>query len=134
MPRTVPGKSIGSPACRMRRQHEVEKLRAVVQSAAQILPISDAGLDELGQPLKLNASDGGLDVQRLEIIAQMRIDKFMIVAFRQISKLPFESFAAGIVFAAGTPAIASPIPKTLDDGPEFEAADHVDRASFTECE
>ena len=103
---------------------------AIAQAATQIIPVVDAGLDEVRQFLQLDPADGRLDVQRLEIVAQVRIDVFVVVALGQLAQLPLEAFAAGVVHAAGAPAIAPPIAEALDDGFELEALHDVDRAAL----
>jgi len=118
----------------MRGQHEIEELGAVIKATAKVFPIINASLDELRQTLKLNAANGSLNIEGFEIIAEMGIDVFVVVALGEFAELPVESFAAGIVFAAGAPAIAAPIAEAFDDGFEFDAADDVDCPAFAERE
>src|ERR1044071_7676074 len=54
----IPGKTFRAPAGGMRRQHETEEFGAIIQAAAQVIPIIDAGLDELRQALELDAANG----------------------------------------------------------------------------
>ena len=118
----------------MSGQHEIEELGAVSKAAAKVFPVIDPGLDELGQTLKLNPANGGLDIERLKIIAEVRIDVFVVVALGQFAELPIETFAASIVFTTGAPAIAAPIAEAFNDGFEFDAADDIDRAALAESE
>ena len=117
MPGVVPSKTFRRPARGVRRQHEIKKLLAIAQTAPQIIPIVDARLDEVRQLLQLRAPDGGLDVERLEIVAEVRINVFVIVALGQFAQLPVKPFSAGVVHAAGAPAIAAPIAETFHDRP-----------------
>src|SRR5436190_16454223 len=113
--RVIPGETFRSPGGRVGGEHEIEELGAIVQSAAEVFPIVNSRLDELGQALKLDAPNGSLDVEWLEIVPQVRVNEFVIVAFREFAKLPIESFPAGVVLAAGAPAIAAPIAEALND-------------------
>ena len=56
----------------------------------------------------------------------------MVVALGQFAQLPVESFAAGVVLAAGAPAIPAPIPEALDDDLQLETVDDVDRAALAQ--
>src|SRR5690348_3838274 len=103
----------------MRGEHEIEKLGEIIQAAPQIFPIINARLDELRETVKLHAADRGLNIERFEIIPEVRIDVFMIVALRQFAELPIESFATSVVLAAGAPTIAAPISETFNDRLEF---------------
>jgi len=118
----------------MSGQHEIEELGAVIKATAKVFPIINASLDELRQTLKLNAANGSLNIEWFEIIAEVGIDVFVVVALGEFAELPVESFAAGIVFAAGAPAIAAPIAEAFDDGFELDAADYVDCPAFAERE
>ena len=99
----------------MSGQHEIEELGAVIKAAAKVFPVINASLDELGQTLKLNAANGSLYIEWFEIIAEVGIDVFVVVALGEFAELPVESFAAGILFPWGAVTIAPPIPKRLDD-------------------
>ena len=57
------------------------------------------------------------DVERLQIVAEMGVNVFVVVALRQFAELPVEAFAAGVVLAAGAPAVAAPIAEALDEAP-----------------
>src|SRR5208283_4795414 len=103
--------------------HEVENRVQVAKAVAEAVPVVDAGLDELGEFLELDSADGGLDVEGLEVVAEMGVGEFVVVAFGQFAQLPVEAFAAGVVHAAGAPAVPAPVAKALDDGLEFEALD-----------
>src|SRR6266404_4606954 len=116
----------------MSGEHEVEEFGAIVQSAAEVFPIINPRLDKLRQALKLHAPDGGLDVERLEIVAEVGVNEFVIVALRQLAQLPIKSLPARIVLAAGAPAIPSPIAKAFEDVLEFDRANDIDRPAFAQ--
>ena len=126
----VPDKAVLRPARGMGGQGEIQDLLAIAQGTAQVIPIVDAGLDEARQFFQLGAADGGLDVERFEVIAEMRINVFVVVTLGQFAQFPFEPLAAGVVNAAGTPAIAAPVAEAVHDGLEFEAVDNIDRAAL----
>src|SRR5262245_20409395 len=60
----------------------------------------------------------------------MAVDVLMIVTARQLSELPGEALAAGVVLARGTPAIASPVAERSGDPLEAATARQYG-ASFT---
>jgi hypothetical protein len=88
---------------------EGEKFLERRERAAEGLPVAFPRLDEIRQLAELRAADGGLDVERLQIVAEMGVNVFVVVAFGQFAKLPAETLVAGVVLAAGAPAIAAPI-------------------------
>ena len=65
--------------------------------------------DERGQLLELRAADRRLHVAHLEIVAEVGIDVFVIVAVGERAELPVEALAAGIAHARLAPAIAAPV-------------------------
>ncbi len=95
---------------------EFEDIFEIGEADAESFPVSLAGLDEGGEFFELLTADGGLRVERLEVVAEVAVDVFVVVAFRQLAKLPAEAFAASVVFAGGAPAVAAPIAETLSVG------------------
>src|ERR1035438_2623937 len=108
----VPCKSFRRPVGRVRGQHEIEKFLQAGESVAEYHPVAGTRRDERGQFLELLAADRGLDVQRLEVVAEVRINVFVVVAFRQFAQLPAPAFVTGVVRPAGAPAVATPITET----------------------
>ena len=62
-------------------QTEVEEFFQIGQAAAEGLPVVFACFDESRQPLELLAADGCLRIEGLQIVAQMTVDIFVVVAF-----------------------------------------------------
>ena len=73
------------------RQHE--HVLKMLQAVPQVLPVSPTRRDELVKPLELGEPDRGLHIGDLQIIAEMRIGVFVIVAERQFAELPAEPLA-----------------------------------------
>ena len=68
-----------------------------------------SSFNEERELLHLLRADGGLHVCDLQVIADMRIDIFMVVTFRQIPILRGKSFPTSIVLASSAIAIATPV-------------------------
>src|SRR6185312_13556490 len=71
---------------------------------------------------ELLAADGGLHVERLEIVAQVAVDVLVVVALGQRAEAPAEPLAAGVVLPRGAPAIAAPIAERLGDAAQAAGA------------
>src|SRR5579863_7530316 len=80
------------------------------------------GGDESVELLELLPADGRLHVERLEIVAKMAVGVLVVVAVRQITELPAEPLAAGVVSPRRAPTIAPPIAKRFGDPPQSAAA------------
>ena len=113
---------------------EVHIFFQAVQAAAEVFPIAFAGFDEGRQAAELDAADGGLDVKRLQVIAEMRVDVFVVVAFGQFAELPLEAFVTSVVLAGSTPAVASPVAKAFGISLERGFADDIDGSALTHGE
>ena len=113
---------------------ELEKFFQIGQPAAEVFPVLAARFAEGRQFFQLLPADRGLDVERLQVIAEVRVNVFVVVAFGQFAELPAETFAAGVVLAAGAPAIAAPIAETFHQHFELHVAHDVDRAAFAQGE
>ncbi len=105
-----------------------------LQSFQQPAEIAAAGFDEAGQLGDLCQADGGLQIRRLQVVSQVRVDVFVVVAGRQIAQLPTEALAAGVVLAGVAPAVAAPVangaggflePRMIDDNAAPFAHGHV---------
>ena len=118
----------------MGRELELDKFFEVGERGAEIIPVVHARLDERGQFLQLLPTNRGLRVKWLQVVAEVRINVFVIVAFRQFAKLPAETLVAGVVLAAGAPAVAAPVAETLDKHFQFHVAHDVHRAAFAHRE
>src|SRR4051812_10791679 len=95
-------------------QMELEELLEIGQAVAQILPVVPAGFAEGGKLLDLLPADGCLNVERLQVIAEVRVNVFVVVAEREFTELPAEAFTAGVVLAARAPAVAAPVAEAFD--------------------
>ena len=118
----------------MGRQLELDELLQVGERGAEIIPVVHARLDEGGQFLQLLTADGRLRVERLQVVAQVRVDVFVVVALRQLAELPAEAFVTGVVLAAGAPAVAAPVPEAFRQHLEFHVPDNVHRAALAHGE
>ena len=115
----------------MGRQGEIEKLLQVGEPSAEGFPVLLTGLDECGEASQLDAADGGLGIEGLQIIPHVAVDVFVVVSFGKLTELPAEPLVAGVVLAAGAPAVASPVAEALDERFELHVARDVHRPSFT---
>src|SRR5437660_3113549 len=80
--------------------------------------------------MELLAADGCLDFERLQIVAKVAVNVFVIVAMRKLPQLPAEALVAGVVLARGAPAIAAPVSKRLGN-PFQPAAARKNGPTFT---
>ena len=94
-------------------QAEFEDIFQVSKAHAEDFPVPFTGFDEDGEFFELLTADGGLWVERLEVVAEVTVNVFVIVALWQFAELPAEAFAAGVVFARGAPAVAAPVAEAL---------------------
>src|ERR1035441_3374042 len=90
----------------------------LLQAGGQRGVVAFSGGYELIDLAQLGHPNGGLHIGHLEVVADVRIDVFVIVTEGKRAELLGEAFAAGVVFAAGAVAIASPIAKAAGDAGE----------------
>ena len=88
----LPSRSVGGKA-------EFEDIFQVCKARAEDFPVPFAGFDEGGKFFELLTANGSLGIERLEVVTEVTIDVFVIVALWQLAELPTEAFAAGVVFA-----------------------------------
>src|SRR5205814_6061428 len=84
--------------------------------------VSPAGGGEAIDLLQLLPADGGLQVERLQVVAEVAVDVLVVVAVGEFAQLPAEALAAGVVLAAGAPAVTAPVAERLRDPPQPTAA------------
>ena len=89
-----------------------------------------ACLNEAGQAIHLRQRTGRLHIGDLEVVAQVRVGIFVVIAERQGAQLLSKAFAAGVVTARPTVAITAPIAERLDDGAQVFILGK-DHAAFT---
>ena len=65
--------------------------------------------DELIEFPELGAADGGLHVCDLEVVADMAVNVFVVIAVGQGAKLLAEAFPAGVAFPPGAVTIPAPV-------------------------
>ncbi len=75
----------------------------------QPLEIPTTLFDECGEFFKLSRTDRRLHIGRLQVVAKMRVDIFVIVACGKFAVLTVKSMSAEVVPARRTYAVASPI-------------------------
>ena len=90
---------------------EFQEVLQAMKPTSELFPVPFPRFDEIREALDLDAADGGLDVERFDVIPEVGIDVFVVVSLREFAELPHEAFAAGIVYAGWAPAIAAPIPE-----------------------
>ena len=69
----------------MRRQRELEELLELGQTFAQVLPVLFPCFHKCGKFLELFDADRSLRVERLQVVADVAVDVFVIVTARQIA-------------------------------------------------
>ena len=115
-------------------QGEFEHILMGDKTSAEHLPVALACLDELRQPPQLHPANGGLGIERLEVEAEVAIGVLVVIALGQFTELPTEALVAGVVDAAGAPAVAAPVAEALGDHLELLIAHDVHRAALAHGE
>ena len=116
----------------MRGEAEVEGFFEPAEAGAQIFPIAFSCLDKGRELLELLATNRSLDIQRLQVVAEVAVYVFMIVSPRQLAELPIEALVARVVPARGTPAVPAPIAEAFRISLERRSGDNVDCTAFTQ--
>jgi hypothetical protein len=98
---------------------KIDKFRAGLETLLQEGKVVFACLNKLGCLFELGQATGGLHVANLEVVAQMAIGVFVVVAEGQLAQLLAEAFVAGIVLAGLAVAITSPVSEALGNGLEL---------------
>ena len=113
---------------------EFEDILEIGEACAEDFPVAFAGFDESGEFFELLPAYGGLGVERLEIVAEVAVNVFVVVALGQLAELPTEALAAGVVFAGGAPAVAAPVAEALGVSFKRRMLDDIYRAAFSHRE
>ena len=100
-----PGRSLGQNQAVV---HRFERSR-------QVAEVLLAAFDERRQLFDLGEPQRRLHIGGLQVVSDVRVSVFVIVAARQAAQLPLEALAAGIIFAGFAPAIAAPVAERLDE-------------------
>lgn len=140
-PALVPGESsfevaLATPLVRLEPcgsmgwQGELEHFVQIRQARAKNFPVALPGLDEIRQLFELASSDGSLRIERLQVVAKVAVNIFMVVSFGQFSKLPAKPLPAGVILAGSAPTVPAPIAETFGISLEWRPAHDVDGATF----
>ncbi len=124
----------GGPGGGVGGEGEIDVCFKAVEAATEGFPIFLAGLDEVAEAAELDAADGCLWVEGLEVVAEVAVDVFVVVALGEFAELPLEALAAGVVFSGRAPAVSAPVAEGLGVGFEAGAADDIDSAAFAHGE
>ena len=100
-----PGRRVGE------HEHVFERLEARAEPS-EVFP---AGRDEAVELVELGHAHGRLHVGELQVVADVGIDVFVVVAVWKVAKLPVEPLAAGVVVARLAPAVAAPVAEALHE-------------------
>ena len=111
-------------------QAEGNQVAEGLQPTPQPTPVGSARLNEARQPPQLHPADRRLEIERFEVVAQVGIDVFMVVALGQFPQAPAIALATGVIPATGAPAIAAPIAQAFADPPQPLVAHHVHGAAL----
>lgn len=95
------------------RLGQADEFFARLESLFQEGVVVFAGLDELRGLVQLRQAAGGLHVGDFEVVAQVAVGVFVVVAIGQLTQLLAKAFAAGVVFTGLAIAVAAPVAKTL---------------------
>ena len=85
--------------------------------------------DDLLELCQLRHADGGLHVRHLQVVADVRVNVFVIIAEGQRAELLRETFAAGVILAAGAVAVPAPVAQAPGDAGQVLVG-HGHRAAF----
>ena len=94
---------------------EDQEFLARFQPIFKISKVAFARLNELGQTIHLCQRTSSLHVGNLEIVAEVRVGIFMVIARWQRTELPAKAFATGVVATRCTVAITPPVAKRFDN-------------------
>ena len=94
---------------------QVNNFFASPQAFVQKCKIGLAGLDKSRCFFELGQAACGLHDGDLEVVAQVAIGVFVVVAFGQAAQLPAKAFAAGVVLAGRAITVAAPVTKAFGD-------------------
>src|SRR5438132_1560060 len=109
------------------RQHE--ELLVALHVLAQHAPVLASRGDEGWQLLELLDTDRGLEVERLQVVADVGVRVLVVEPERQGPELVAEPLAARVVLARLTPAVAAPVAERAGDPVQLPAG-REDRAAL----
>src|SRR5438552_4856689 len=92
-----------------------EELLIALHVVAHGAPVLASRHDEARQLLELLASDRRLEVERLEVVADMGVGVLVVEPERQGAELIAKALAAGVVLAWFAPAVAAPVAEGAGD-------------------
>ena len=88
---------------------ENEAIFMVYYRLCEFLEILLTAGNEVGEFLELGAADGGLHVGNFEIVTNMTVNVFVVIAIGQRAELLAETFAACVVLTACAVTITAPV-------------------------
>src|SRR3546814_7887042 len=92
-----------------RRLGQDEEFLEFLESVAKPLEIASAGGDEAVEVIQLGMADSSLHVGDLQVVAQMGVYVFVIVAPRPVAEHPVKAVAARVVLPRIAEAVAAPV-------------------------
>ena len=98
-----------------RRGGEDKHVLQRLEARAKPGEVAAAGGDEAVELVELGHAHGRLHVGELQVVADVGIDVFVVVAVRQVAELPVEPLAAGVVVPRLAPAVAAPVAEALHE-------------------
>src|SRR5438128_158983 len=99
----------------VRRLREDELVLIARECLAEEGVVATAGGDEVVEAVELLDPDRRLQVGRLQVVAEVRVDVLVVVALRKVAVALLETDPAGVLAAGIAPAVAAPVADRLDD-------------------
>lgn len=81
----------------------------ILQAILEIIEVVAAALDKTRKFLELGAADSSLHVRDVQVQAEVRVNVFVVVAFRQFAVLAVEAMAAVVILTGGADAVTAPV-------------------------
>ena len=99
----------------LRRNREDQAVFRLRKSGSQTVKVVSSALHEGREFLDLRAADRCLKVCRFQVIAEMGVYIFVVIAERKFSVLSVETMSAHIVMSGRADAVAAPVAERADD-------------------
>ena len=91
-----------------------EKTLHTLQTVIHRLIVLSSALHNEVELLQLGTANSCLKICGFEVIAQMTINIFMVIALRQLTKLTSKATTTGIIHTTYAPAVTAPVTITVD--------------------
>src|SRR5919204_614655 len=102
-------------------RREDEELLVAPDVFAHDVPVLTSRRDEARQLLELLAADRGLQIERLQVVADVLIGVLVVEPERERAELVAEALAARVVLAGLAPAVAAPVAERAGDPVQLAA-------------